>query len=149
MVGGVLADHEKGGFHVMRREEIEQLRRESRVRPVIERQGDVGSIDVNRIEGDLRLGWRGYDKGRRGGGIASFDRLRRRGVLRGNFLKKQETDRGEREQLSGEHGVAKAKRKLSGVSSRGGMQFKPSAAAPLFFAPRQAIYDEQRAAFVK
>ncbi len=49
MVRRVLADDEKGRLHVMRREEIEQLRGEGRVRAVVECQGDIGPVDVDRI----------------------------------------------------------------------------------------------------
>ena len=55
MVRCVLAHDKKSRFHAMRREEIEQLRGEGRVRAVVERQGDIGSVDVDGIEGDLRL----------------------------------------------------------------------------------------------
>ena len=104
MVRRVLAHHKKCRSHMMRREEIEQLWRENLVRTVVERQGNIESVDVDRIEGDLQLSWRG-----RGRGVASFNGLRQRGALPGNRLKNQETDRGEREQLSGEHGMANAR----------------------------------------
>ena len=47
VVRRVLADHKKRRAHLMRREEIEELRCERRVRAVIECQSDIGSIDVN------------------------------------------------------------------------------------------------------
>ena len=150
MVCRVLADDEKRRLHVMRREEIEQLRRERRVWAVIERQGDIGPVDVNRIEGDLRAE-PGEADGRAGGGggIASFDGLRRRGALPENGLENQETDRGEREQLSGEHGIAICEANFPGVSSRGDMQFKPRGRHPFFFSRVKISYGEQRAAIVK
>ena len=93
MVRRVLAHHKKRRFHMMRREEVEQLWRENLVRTIVKRQSDIGSIDVNRTEGDLRLSWRSRG-GRRGRGIASFNGLRGRGALPGNGPKNQETDRG-------------------------------------------------------
>jgi hypothetical protein len=95
----------------MCREEIEQLWRESFVRAVVKRQCNIGPVHVNRIEGNLRLSWR-HRRDRCGRGITSFDGARGRGTLPESALKKQETDRGEREQLSGEHGWQMRERKL-------------------------------------
>ena len=50
IVRRVLAHHKKRRFHMMRREEVEQLWRESLVRAIVKSQGDIRSIDVNRIE---------------------------------------------------------------------------------------------------
>ena len=55
VVHDVLAHDEKSRFHAMRGEEIEQFRRKGRVRTVVERERDIGPLDVDGIEGDLRL----------------------------------------------------------------------------------------------
>ena len=108
VVRRVLAHHKKRRFHMMRREEIEQFRRDSRVRAVVECQGNVGSVDVNRIEGDLQLSWRGRG-GWRKRGVAFFNRPCRWGVLPEHGVKNQEVDQGAREQLSDEHEMANAR----------------------------------------
>ena len=53
----------------------ELVQREVRIRPraVVECQGNVGSVNVNRIEGDLQLSWRGRG-GWRKRGVAFFNR---------------------------------------------------------------------------
>ena len=47
MIRGILPDDEKCRLEMARREQIEQLRRQRRIGPVIESQRDVRSIDVD------------------------------------------------------------------------------------------------------
>ena len=125
MVRRVLADDEKRRLHMMRCEEIEQLRRKSRVRAVIERQGDIRSVDMDGIESDRRLEWRGGSLGGRSG-TASFNGLRRRRVCPENGLHNQETRPRRTRAVVGRTWDGEGESgKLSGVSSRGDMQRKP------------------------
>ena len=64
MVRGILSDNEKGRLHVMRSQQIEQLRGEGGIRTIIESHGHVRSFDVDRVVGDLR-----DDRRRRRGGL--------------------------------------------------------------------------------
>ena len=70
----VLADQEKRGFDVMSGEQIEELWRQFRARPVIERHCDVRAIDMDPIESDPVFGW--------GRGLGLFVTLRRYRVVR-------------------------------------------------------------------
>src|SRR5712691_13529329 len=56
MLDHIFANHKESRFDVIGGEEIEQLWRELRLRAVVESHGDVGAIDVDRIESDARLG---------------------------------------------------------------------------------------------
>ena len=59
VLNDVFADHEESRFNMMSREEIEQFRGERCVWPVVKSHRDIRSIDMNPVERDARLGWRG------------------------------------------------------------------------------------------
>ena len=76
MIRGILANDEKRGLEVPRRQEIEQLRRQGSTWTIIESQRDVRAIDMDGIEGDRRFGrrWRGLRLGRSGTWFLRRDR---------------------------------------------------------------------------
>jgi hypothetical protein len=104
MIRGILADDEKRGLEMPRREEIEKLRRERGIRAVIEGQRDDKPIDMDGIEGDrwFRRSWRrfGFNRNR--------TRLLRRdsglGFLRERGLREQRNKRAKCDEPSEKHG---------------------------------------------
>jgi hypothetical protein len=51
----IFPNNEEGGFNVVSREDVEQLRGERGTRPVVKSHRDVGSIDMDGIERDTRF----------------------------------------------------------------------------------------------
>jgi hypothetical protein len=89
MLGGILTDNEKGRFHVVSGEEIEQFRSQGAVGTIIECHGDIWPIDVNRAESGWRRPWcRGFRGGRNGGALLSG--RERTAQLTGNRLKPEQ-----------------------------------------------------------